>query len=310
MRSLVLGGCGFIGSHLVRRLARDEAEIKVLDLGPSLHHPEEPGCAYLYGSWQDSSLLSEALEGVSCVYHLIGTVQLAQANEHPAEDLQRTGVDSVRLLEACVSHAVKRVVYVSSGGAVYGLPRTVPIAEDHPTEPISAHGISKLAVEKYLRLFAHLHGLEHQIARCSNPYGEWQDPLRGQGAAVALLWRTLRREPVSIWGDGSVVRDYVYVGDVADALARLGTHPEPNRIFNVGSGVGTSLIDLLGAIARVAGLDPIVQYAEARQFDVQMNVLDVTSLQRATGWCPSVQLEEGLRRTQAWLEDFGRGKSA
>ena len=194
------------------------------------------------------------------------------------------------------------MVYVSSGGSVYGIPRKLPISEDHPTDPISVHGLSKLLVEKYLGIFHHLHGLEYQVARCSNPYGEWQNPDRGQGAVNTMLWLAIRGRPIHVWGDGTVVRDYVYAGDVADALVRLADHPDRAGVYNVGSGQGISINALIEQLFQVLGRRVPVVYEPARPFDVAENVLDISHIVQSLGWRPKVALPDGLKRTAAWLQ--------
>jgi UDP-glucose 4-epimerase len=243
---------------------------------------------------------------VDCIYHLIGTVDVAGANADPIADLQQTVADSVRLLRLCAGRPNTRVVYVSSGGSVYGVPRTLPIPEDHPTEPLSAHGISKLTVEKYLALFSRLHGLEYQVARCANPYGEWQASAGRQGIVAALLGKLLANEPLTIWGDGRVVRDFVYVRDVAEALVRLGSRTGEPRIFNVGSGTGTSLNRLVALMADVTGREPAVEYSPGRPFDVPESVLDISRIREHCGWQPATGLRTGLAQTWRWLSEPGR----
>lgn len=304
MHCLVLGGTGFIGTHLVHVLRQRGHRVRILDLRSRRYGSDAEGCEYFYGDWQDSGLLSQALEGgVECVYHLIGNVDVQQANADPAEDARQTILGSLNLFHACVEHRIRRVVFVSSGGSIYGIPKVIPIPEDHPTHPVSAHGVSKLAVEKYLHLFYRLHGLEYQIARCANPYGEWQDPLRGQGAVAVFLLKALGNEPITVWGDGSVVRDYIYVGDVALALAQLGEYSEGCHVFNVGAGKGVSLLDLLKVIAELTGRRPHVIFDRGRPYDVPVNVLDISSIVSRVGWHPKVDLVEGVSRTLEWIRE-------
>ena len=199
-RALVLGGKGFIGSHLSRALG---AEAQVFD------KPQD---------FLDAAQLEPALANVEIVYHLISSTVPKSSNDDPVADLESNVVGTLRLLELCRRRQVRKVVFVSSGGTVYGVPRATPIAEDHPTEPICAYGIHKLAIEKYLHLNWVLHGLDYHVLRVANAYGEGQRTDTAQGAVAAFLERALHGKPVQIWGDGSVVRDYVYVGDIVEAL--------------------------------------------------------------------------------------------
>ena len=303
MLSVVLGGAGFIGSHLVSELSRRGHQVRVLDRNATPRSGVRARAEYVIGDWQDEHALSQCLEGsVDCVYHLIGTVDVRRANTFPAEDLRNTSLASLDLMQACMAARVRRVIYVSSGGAVYGMARQLPIGEDHPTEPISVHGLSKLFVEKYLHIAHILHGLEYHVARCSNVYGEWQDPKRGQGAVNAFLWAILRGEPVHIWGDGTAVRDYVHVKDVARALAALGTTPRKTGVFNVGTGQGVSLNALLKEICQSTNRQADVIYESQRGYDVSENVLDISRITQYIGWQPEISLPDGIRRTRTWLE--------
>ncbi len=302
MVSVVLGGTGFVGTHLVGLLAKQALGVRAVGLKPNPYRGEISGCEYIYGDWNDGGVLARALDGeIGCVYHLVGTVDVEATNRNPADDVRQTVLGSLRLLDVCIAQRVRRVVFVSSGGSVYGIPRAIPISEDHPTEPISAHGISKLAVEKYLQLFHRLHGLEYRIARCSNPYGEWQNPFRRQGAVAVFLFKAVSGKPITVWGDGTVVRDYVYVGDVIEALVGLGEDQGPGGVFNVGGGRGVSIQELLEAVAQVTGRTPQVEFRSERPYDVPVNVLDISAIVARLGWRPKVGLLEGLYRTLKWI---------
>lgn len=309
MVNVVMGGSGFVGTHLVDLLVKRGVEVRAVGLKPNPYREKISGCEYIYGDWHDDGLLARVLDGgVGCVYHLVGTVDLEASNRDPVDDARRTVLGSLRLLEACVAQRVRRVVFVSSGGAVYGIPRAIPIPEDHSTEPISAHGISKLTVEKYLQLFYRLHGLEYRIARCSNPYGEWQSPFRRQGAVAVFLFKTVGGEPITIWGDGTAVRDYIYVGDVVAALVGLGEDQGPNGVFNVGGGRGVSIQELLEAVAQVVGKKPQVEFRPERPYDVPVNVLDISAIIARLGWRPKVGLSEGLHKTLQWIVQLRNGQ--
>jgi UDP-glucose 4-epimerase len=199
---------------------------------------------------------------------------------------------------------VRRVVYVSSGGTVYGRAARLPVAEDDLTDPLCAYGVSKLAVEKYVALFHHLYGLEYCILRPGNAYGPGQDPARGQSAPTVFAHRVLAGEPVVIWGDGRAVRDYLHVDDMVEAVARVLAYqplPAGPRVFNVGTGRGTSLAELVALCGKVLGKTPRVEYTPGRALDVPANVLDPRRLSQITGWTPRVSLPEGIESlARAW----------
>jgi UDP-glucose 4-epimerase len=205
------------------------------------------------------------------------------------------------LLDMMVAKKVGRIVFISSGGTVYGHPQYLPLDEAHPTNPEVSYGIVKLAIEKYLLLYERLHGIRVTILRVANPYGERQRTETAQGAVVAFLDRALRGLEVDIWGDGSVTRDYIYIGDVADAFARAVAYSGPERVFNIGSGTGTTLSDLLQHIERLLGRPVARRHLPGRSIDVPVNVLCNELARRELGWAPECSLDDGLQRTADWL---------
>jgi len=256
------------------------------------------------GDLSDPGVLTRVLQSGAVVVHLAWTSLPAGSNEDPVGDLQDNVLGSLRLLQACHGHRVGRVIYISSGGTVYGNPRHLPIRETDQTEPMCAYGVSKLAVEKYLGLFRQLYGLDFVVLRPSNAFGPGQDPERGQSAVTVFTHMAARGEPITIWGNGDVVRDFLWVEDLVDAIARLIRYePGPTglRIFNVGTGQGTSLRDLAGMVSRALGRQIEVTYAPGRPLDVTANVLDATRLREVTGWFPQVALSDGITRMlRAW----------
>lgn len=301
MNNLVLGGNGFIGVHLVESLLEAGEPVRIYSRGPNRFKATPQAAEYVEGELGNYGLIRDAVEGMDVVYHFVSTTLPKTSNDDPVYDVRSNLVDTLQLLEACVDAGVRKVVFTSSGGTVYGLPRTVPISEDHPTDPITSYGIVKLAIEKYLNLFHHLHGLDYTVLRVSNPYGAYQDPGGQQGAVAVFLRRTFAGEPISIWGDGEVVRDYLYVSDLVDAL-KLAGGETARKVFNVGSGRGTSLNELVCLISGVTGEKPRVEYQSGRVLDVPANVLDVTRAREDLGWTPKVEMEEGIARTWAWIQ--------
>ncbi|MGB3681079.1 MAG: NAD-dependent epimerase/dehydratase family protein [Rubrobacteraceae bacterium] len=301
MRCLVVGGNGFIGGHLVWRLVEAGHEVKVYDRSTARFRPAPEEAEYVEGELGNYGLLREAVEGVEVAYHLVSTTLPKTSNDDPVYDVRSNLVDTLQLLEACVDAGVRKVVFASSGGTVYGPPRNIPITEDHPTDPISSYGITKLAVEKYLGLFYHLHGLDYAVLRISNPYGPYQNPEGQQGAISVFLSRIRTNRPITIWGDGSVVRDYLYVSDLVDALELSATTETSDKVMNIGSGVGASLNELIEVMSEVVGEKPTVEYLPARRLDVPVSVLDVGRASRELGWKPETGLPEGLGLTWGWI---------
>ncbi len=303
-RCLVLGGGGFLGSHLAELLVQEGFPVRVFDL---------PGCAagrvrplpkeveVMEGDFRELGTLRPALAGCETVVHLIGTTVPSTSNRNPVFDVESNLVGTLRLLEACVQNSVGRVIFSSSGGTVYGPARALPIPETHPTEPRSSYGITKLACEKYLALFHHLHGLDYTILRIGNAYGPGL-PLKGeQGVVGVFLARIMRGEPVTVWGDGSVTRDYIYVGDVARAFRAAIGQRSPFRVFNIGTGVGTSVKQLLAVLQKVTACSTKTDYLPGRPVDIPVNVLDSSRARQHLGWQPRTSFEAGLTSTWEWL---------
>jgi UDP-glucose 4-epimerase len=301
---LVLGGAGFIGAHLAEALLQAGHRVKVfdrphLDRLPDFSRRRE--LEVFTGDFLNPQALEPALRGTEAVFHLISTTLPKNSNDNPMYDVETNVQGTLRLLELCRRHGVRKVVYASSGGTVYGVPRATPIDEAHPTLPICSYGIHKLMIEKYLHLARTLHGLDYCILRPANLYGPRQRLDIAQGAAGVFLDRAMRGQPIQIWGDGSVVRDYVYVQDAVEAFVQALAFDGEPRVFNLGSGAGASLKQLLGEIGALLGRAPAVEYAAARTLDVPVNVLDSSLARRHLGWSAKTSLAEGLRRTRDWL---------
>jgi UDP-glucose 4-epimerase len=299
---LVLGGAGFIGSHLAEALLQAGHRVRIfdrphLDRLPAFLQRRE--LEVFTGDFLNPRALSPALDGSEIVFHLVSTTLPKTSNDNPVYDVESNVVGTLRLLELCRSQGVRKVVFVSSGGTVYGVPRSVPIDESHPTDPTCSYGIHKLVIEKYLQLSHRIHGLDYSVVRPPNLYGPRQRLDIAQGAVAVFLDRALRGQPIQVWGDGSVVRDYLYVGDAAEALLKAAAFEGEPRLFNIGSGVGTSLRQLITQIEALLGRPLPVEYAPGRTLDVPANVLDASLARRHLGWGPRTSLAEGLRRTHA-----------
>jgi UDP-glucose 4-epimerase len=190
------------------------------------------------------------------------------------------------------------------GGTVYGAPSQSPIDETLPTDPISAYGINKLTIGKYVQMHARVHGLDCRIIRLSNPYGPFQIARKGQGLITELIRRSLCNIPIEVWGDGSTVRDYIYIDDAVNAMIRACVAKSESRIFNVGSGHGLSISNLVEAITKLFGRSPPVIYKEARGFDVKKNVLSIERATRELRWAPQTSLEQGLLLATEWMQAY------
>jgi len=297
---VVLGGGGFIGMNLCRRLAASGHRVRAF--GRRCLFPDDlQGVEWYQGDFTDAGSVAAAIRSFDIVFHLIHATMPQPANLDMAGDLQNNVVPSIALLDLCRKFAVKRVVFVSSGGTVYGCPQQIPTPETAPTTPICAYGISKLAIEKYLALFEYLHGLDYRVLRITNPFGPFQTGLKDQGVIAALISRGLSGRAMEIWGDGSVVRDFVFVEDVVDALqkAAVGDHGG-ERIFNIGSGQGRSLREVIAAIENLLGTALRIEWKPGRAIDVPVSVVAIDRAREALHWAPQTSFASGLEKTIEW----------
>lgn len=294
MHIIVLGGNGFIGSHFVKRAAKAGHRITVVDLSPQPRHRHGLAFEFLAAGAGELAQHTELLRSADAIVHCAYSTVPATANADPVRDLQENVVPLLQLLAGMGAAGLKKIVYLSSGGAVYGVPQTVPIAETHPLNPISAYGVSKVACEKYLGMFAANGEIEPTIIRPANPYGVDQGKVGLLGAVTTFLNMLAAGEEATIWGDGSAVRDFVHIDDVA-ALMLAGVEQDRPGVYNCGSGAGSSLNDLIRTIAEVTGRTVEVRHTPARGFDPPEIVLDILAAQDAFGWSPKISLADGVR---------------
>jgi UDP-glucose 4-epimerase len=216
--------------------------------------------------------------------------------------VQKSILPSLAMFDLCRKLGVSRVVFISSGGTIYGRPDLIPTPETAPTEPITAYGISKLAIEKYLALYQHLYQLDYRVLRVSNPYGPFQTAMNNQGVIAALISRAMHDETVEIWGDGSAVRDFIFIDDVIDAMVSAACDAGTERIYNIGSGTSHSLREVVAAIQGQLHRDLKIEFKPARPFDVPASVLAIDRARQALGWAPKTAFAVGLDRTIGWWQ--------
>lgn len=305
MKLVVFGGGGFIGSAICERLLKDGHHLRIFErprVPPYRNFAEMENVEWTTGDFSSSHDLRDAVEGMDGVVHLVSTTLPKSSNDDPVYDVQTNIVPSLYMLNAMVEHQVKRIVFISSGGTVYGNPQYIPIDEKHPTEPVVSYGITKLAIEKYLHMFSKLHGIKSVTLRVANPYGERQRVETAQGAIGIFMHNILKGSPIEIWGDGSIQRDYIHVSDVAEAFAKAISYEGDKECFNISSGTGTSLNELIEMMKNVVMQPVQVNYKPGRSFDINISVLCNQLALNELGWEPKVTMQEGLIRTAEWMK--------
>jgi UDP-glucose 4-epimerase len=293
---VVLGGTGFLGRHLCAELVRQQYIVRsVSRSGTPNTRPEEwwTNVQWLSGSI-DSSVCLNAMRDADVLFHLASTTYPSTSNRDPVFDLESNTVATLRMLQSGGLSNLKKIIFVSSGGTVYGIPQSLPIDETHPTDPICAYGVHKLACEKYLQLFDFANHVSTVILRVSNVYGPPQEIPRPFGAVEAFMRRSILDEPIEIWGDGKITRDYVHVDDVVVALLRAAAYGSRSGVFNIGSGTGHTLNEIVRMIEKRLNKSVTVKYLPAREFDVPVNVLKIWKAKEQLGWEPQVTLESSI----------------
>jgi UDP-glucose 4-epimerase len=301
LKTVIIGGNGFIGSHIVDHLVVDKWRVTVYDRFLERYRPPLRKVEYVIGELGNIGLLNSVLPGSDVVFHLASTTIPQTSNESPTFDIQSNLVDTLGLLDACIKNKVKKIVFISSGGTVYGIPRYLPVDENHPTNPICSYGIIKLVIEKYIQLYHHLYGLSYAILRPSNPYGERQNPIGVQGVIAVFLGRIVRDQPIILWGDGEIVRDFIHVIDLARAATLSASSMVTNGIMNIGSGKSTSLNLLLELIQTIVKKPVEIHKMPPRSFDVQRIILDINQVKTTLNWEPSILLDNGIASTWQWI---------
>ncbi len=295
----VVGAGGFLGINVARYLATRVRELRCF--GRRCSFPDAlQGFNWIVGDITDGQSVVKAIKGCDTVVHLAGASTPASADIDIVADAQVNIVGTLKLLDSCVLAGVRRVIYISSGGTVYGIPSIVPTPETAPTLPVTAYGVAKLAIENYLKVYKRLYGLDYRVLRVSNIYGPFQTAKKQQGVVAAFLRRAVNGMPLEVWGDGKVVRDYIYVGDVVDAIDRSISHEGDTRTFNIGSGTGVSLLEVIDVIERALG-NPLERiFSHGRPVDVPISILDCAVATHELGWRAQTGIVEGFAHTLDW----------
>ena len=303
-KCLIIGGAGFIGSHVADALLQEGHEVTVFDRpNVSLDNLNDniESINVIHGDLCNHSDVEEAVKGHDIIFHFAATTLPASSNQNPIYDIETNLISTIGLIENALKYRIRKIIFASSGGTVYGIPRSLPIIETHPTEPICSYGILKLSIEKYLALFAHLNQLSYVVLRFGNPYGERQRLNYSQGVIPVFLGKLRNNECIDIWGDGSVARDYFYISDLVSAVIKATESKISNEIFNIAGGRAYTLLEILTVMEKVTGIKPRLHFLPGRKFDVPVNYLDIEKARQLLGWNPVVSLEEGIQRIWRWV---------
>lgn len=306
MKIMILGAGGFIGTNLAIRLAENRSsQLTLVDKKDSyFQHISEAGLeADLkisdFGQGCDYEILTK---GQEVIYYLVSTTSPGNSNQNIPKELSENVVAAAEFLKACIVNKVKKVIFLSSGGTVYGLEGKCPISEETVANPINSYGVQKLMIEKLFYLYHYLYGLEYKIIRLANPYGPYQRPNNSLGVVTNFVYQALKGEPLTIYGDGKVIRDFIYIDDVITAILNISEYQGKHSMFNLGSGMGSSIRQVVDAIEKTMDLMVDVTYLTGRTVDVPVNILDISRYESVFGEWKPISLEEGIRRTADFLK--------
>lgn len=310
MKIILLGAAGFIGTNIVIELTKNsENEITVVDRNKQFFKNivdlNNPNISIIESDLTMDTDYESLVSGQELVYHLVSTTVPTTSNQHIAEELKANAVLSANLFEACVKQSVKKVVFISSGGTVYGKESKCPLNENTPTNPITSYGIQKVTIEKLLYLYNYMYGLDYRIIRLANPYGPYQRPNGVLGAVTTFTYKALRGKEIQVYGDGSVVRDFIYIDDAVRGIQKIVNGTDRHHTFNLGCGYGTSIKQVLDSIERVLNTPLRIKYTEARKVDVPVNYLDIKRFETAYGSLNPISLEKGIKKTADFMIKTG-----
>lgn len=291
MKSLILGSSGFLGKHLTQKLLELGHQVTCFDIS---HTPMFANAMYIDGFFSKETNFEKLVHDHDIVFHLISS-SFPNSTIPYEQEISENVFATLKLMEACVKQPGTRLVFISSGGTVYGQSKKgVPFNEQDETTPIASYGIQKLMIEKYLHLFHHQYGLDFKVVRLANPYGPGQNPKGAVGAIAVLLDRAKNDEVITIFGDGSSVRDYIYIDDAIQGLVNIALSETSEKVVNLGGGQGTSLTQVLESIQKVTGKSLTIDYLPQRSTDVDFSVLDITLYSKLFPKHTMVTLEQGI----------------
>jgi UDP-glucose 4-epimerase len=302
MRILILGGNGFIGWHLTKLLSVNNKVI-VFDKAKNSFFDEVKNVEYLYGNFNQINNYKLKILEVDIIFHLLSTTVPYTANLDPIEDVQTNLINTLVLLELLRNSKLKRFIFLSSGGTVYGNSINLPFDELHINKPIGSYGITKLCIEHYVTMYATLIGFKHLIIRPSNAYGPGQNFKNPQGVISTFLSKIIKNEVINIWGDGSEIRDYIYIDDLVQFIAISGLSNE-SGVYNIGSGIGHSLNEILLEIEKITNLKPVKNNLNHKLYNVKKVVLNIEKANKTFNFKTNTSLHDGISKHFKWINSI------
>lgn len=302
MNIMLLGAASFIGTNLSLKLLENKENNltlvdKRIEYFADIYDLNQGNINLKESSFDANIDFDELISNQDIIYHLVSTTVPTTSNQHISQELMSNVVFSSNLFESCVRCGVKKVVFLSSGGTVYGKESNCPLDETKPTYPISSYGVQKVTIEKLLYLYHHMYNLDYRIVRLANPYGPYQRPNGVLGAVTTFTYKALMGEPITVYGDGTIVRDFIYIDDAVEAIEKIVQGESEYHTFNLGSGYGTSINELLNTIEEVLQMKLNVVYEHGRDVDVPVNYLDIARYEKCYGKLNPIPLNEGIIRT-------------
>lgn len=300
MKYLVLGGAGFLGKNLCIKLLKDEnASVVSYDRNyvqlTNFENVNTINFKSIQGNFETIENCDKLVEGFDVIFHLISSTVPGSKNNNIQLEMESNILPSLKILDSCIKYKCK-LIFISSGGTVYGKTGEKSINENFPTNPICHYGIQKLIIEKYILLYKQLYDLDCRIIRLSNPYGPYQSPNSGQGAITTFVYNAINNIEINILGDGNIVRDYIYVDDAIQGIINISNDKGEFVLFNLGSGNGKSLIQIIQIIEKILQKNCKVNYLEKRNVDVPYNVLNVDRYKKVCKVYDMIDLKEGIEK--------------
>lgn len=305
MKISILGAAGFIGTNLAIEFSKDNKLILVDQSDAYFAHIKKlklNNIVYRTTDFRKCNEYDGLINGSDIVYHLVSTNAPSTSNHEILEDISENIAITIHILDACIRNGVKKIVFLSSGGTVYGLESSCPLSEDLPTDPISSYGVQKITIEKILYLYHYLYGLDYRIIRLSNPYGPFQRPNGILGVVTTFTYKALKDETIDIYGDGSVIRDFIYIDDAIKGIRNIVEGDAKEKIFNLGSGKGTSIRQVLETVENVLNKKLSVNFLPARNVDIPINYLDIQRYEKYYGKLQPISLKEGIIKTAEFMK--------